>query len=359
MVHSTGPRRRDGRHRGRRFGLDMPSRRSLASRRRGPQGVQSKGAPRPRDDRLDGLAAAVADHRRVGPQVDVKGSPRVADRRRLQGRFGLWGRFGAAVLVRQAAMPEDMAQPGRHPDVERARRGVRVAVQQHILGGLVICGGFRFGLGFGCRRCFGAGRQTGRTALLMGGAAVGIDGQPLVPRAARHAGQPLPDVGGGDVKDVAAGAGRQRHHDQVGRRTAAQQQQRAAQKPPDRPAAEPGVDPVVVAGHPHLGHREPLGRDVRKDHRRPAQKSQPQQQLDHAGGHRLFPGGQHGHIADRRPQHETAGPKQPEQDVVGGVPGGLPVYKSQQSQQDAPEQGDAAGQQPALGLLPAAAAPGR
>ena len=346
-----------GRCRGGRGGVLCPGR---AGCRRRAQGVQPKGASRARDDGLDGLAAAVADGRRVGPQVDVKGGAGMADRRRLQRRFRPWGGLGAPVLVREAPVPKDMAQPGRHPQMEPAsRRGVGVAVQQHILGHFLFVGGIRLGLGFGFGLGLRPGRQAGSPALLMGGAAVGIDGQALVSGAARRPRQPLPDVGGGDIKDITAGANRQGHHDQVGRRPAAEQQQAAAQQAAHRPAAEPGVDPVVVAGHPHLGHREPLGGDVGKDHRRPAQKGQPQQQFDHTGGHRLFPGGQDGHVAHRRPQHEAARPEHPEQDVVGGVPGGLPVHKSQQPQQDAPKQGDAAGQQPALGLLPAAACPGR
>ena len=325
------------------------------------QRIEPKGASRPSDDGLDGFAPPVRHRRGVGSQVDVEGGPGMTDRRRVQRGLGALGRLGAAVLIRQPAMPKNVGQPGRHPDVEalacvrvQGRVGAGQIPVVQIAAVLLIL----HGLGLGFR--LGAGGQTGSPALLGGGAAVGIHFHPFFFGASRHACQPLPDIGGGHVKDITAGAGRQGHHDQVGRRASAQQQQRAAQQSAHRAAPKPGVDPVVVAGHPHLGHRHPLGRDVRKDHRRPAEEHQSQRQLAHAAQHGPVLRGEHRHIAHGGAQHKTARAKDPEQEIVHGVPGCLPVHKRQQQQQYPCKQGSAAGQQPAAHLLfgPGALAPG-
>ena len=74
---------------------------------------------------------------------------------------------------------------------------------------------------------------------------------------------PLPQFGGGDIKNVQAGTERQHHHHEIRRRTPAEQQKIAAQQGTDGTAAQPGMDAVLIALRYHAGRRD-VGGDLEK-----------------------------------------------------------------------------------------------
>ena len=121
--------------------------------------------------------------------------------------------------------------------------------------------------------------------------------------------QPLPQLGGGDIKDVQAGAQGQHDHHEVRRRTPAEQQQIAAQQRTDRAAAQPRIDAVLIArGHHPRGRN--VGGDVREHDHRAAGEDQAQHQLERLSDQVLAAGIQNGQIAHRRAQHEAAAAEQ-------------------------------------------------
>ena len=173
------------------------------------------------------------------------------------------------------------------------------------------------------------------------GAAGGIllvDGHALFVGAAAQFTDPLPQFGGGDIKNVQAGTERQHHHHEIRRRTPAEQQQIAAQQGTDGTAAQPGMDAVLIALRYHAGRRD-VGGDLGKDDDGAAGKHQPQHQLEHLADEVFAPCVEDGQIADRCAQHEAAAAEQAEQYLVQGLPDRAALHKGQHDEQQARKQG--------------------
>ena len=187
--------------------------------------VHPKGPAGAEDDRLDGFAAALGDGRMVRAEVDVKGGAGPGLFHLHRGRLGLRrSRFGRRRCGRPTALHhlmapvENASQPAGRLDVERRSLRLFFAVVFLVLGEVVVIPIVLLRLGLFCR--------AGRKALGTAGGVLLVDREALFVDAAAHIAEPLPALGGGDVKDVQAGAGR---HDQIGGRPAAEQQERPAQ----------------------------------------------------------------------------------------------------------------------------------
>ena len=179
---------------------------------------------------------------------------------------------------------------------------------------------------------------TGCGPLGAAGGVLLVDGHALFMDAAAQFAHPLPQLGGGDIKNVQAGTERQHDHDKVRRRTPAEQQQVAAQQSPQRAAAQPCGHAVLVALSHHPGGRD-VGGDVRKHDDRAAGEDQPQQQLEHLPQQVFAPRVQNGQITHRRTQHEAATAKQAEQHLVETFPHRAALHKGQHDEQQPRKQG--------------------
>ena len=308
--------------------------------------VLPEGAAGPDDEGLDGLTAALNDGGAVRPKVDVKrgaGMGRAHLHRRkgrgllrlCRGRRGGGGRcfvaervvhrfghgFALQLFGHLVAPAENAGQPAR------SRKTVLLVL-------------------FAAKVRLASGFQRGRFLLgLAGGLPLGaagcillVDGHALFVGAAAQFTHPLPQFGGGDIKNVQAGTERQHHHHEICRRTPAEQQQIAAQQGTDGTAAQPGMDAVLVALRYHAGRRD-VGGDLGKDDDGAAGKHQPQHQLEHLADEVFAPCVEDGQIADRCAQHEAAAAEQAEQYLVQGLPDRAAFHKGQHDEQQARKQG--------------------
>ena len=166
-----------------------------------------------------------------------------------------------------------------------------------------------------------------------------VDGKALFVDAAAHVAEPLPALGGRNVKNVQTGAGRQRRHDQIGGGSAAEQQERPAQHSAQRTAREPCAHTIMITGGSHL-RGGLVGGDVRKDDDRAAGEDEPQHQLCDMGQKVFAPGVEDGQIAQRRTQHETSAAEHAEQDIVHRAPGRTARHESQRHEHQPRKQGD-------------------
>ena len=157
--------------------------------------------------------------------------------------------------------------------------------------------------------------------------------------AAAHVAEPLPALGGRNVKNVQAGAGRQRRHDQIGGGSAAEQQERPAQHSAQRTAREPCAHTVMITGSSHL-RGGLVGGDVRKDDDRAAGEDEPQRKLGDMGQKVFAPGVEDGQIAQRCAQHEASAAQHAEQDIVHRAPGRAARHESQRHEHQPRKQGD-------------------
>ena len=280
--------------------------------------VLPKGAARPDDDGLNGLASALGN-RGIRPKINIKRRAGMVGGHldRLKG----WGRLGGSRF---------RLHRRRRLVAQRIVHGSRFRFAFHLLGHLVApaehagqppghrnAAGHVFLIGTVIvivRRLLGAVLLfclPGRKALSTAGGVLFIDRHAFFMHAAAHIAEPLPALGRGDIKDIQAGAQGQHRHDQIGRRPPAEQEQVSAQQSAQHAAAQPGVRAVLVAGSDHLGSGQ-VGGDIRKHDDRAAGKDQPQQQLEHLHQQVLPPGVEDGQIAHRRAQHKAAAAEQPE-----------------------------------------------
>ena len=166
-----------------------------------------------------------------------------------------------------------------------------------------------------------------------------VDGKALFVDAAAHVAEPLPALGGRNVENVQAGAGRQRRHDQIGGGSAAEQQERPAQHSAQRTAREPCAHPILITGSGHL-RGGLVGGDVRKDDDRAAGEDEPQRQLCDVGQKVFAPGVEDGQIAQCCAQHEASAAEHAEQDIVHRAPGRAARHESQRHEHQPRKQGD-------------------
>ena len=300
--------------------------------------VHPKGPAGAEDDRLDGFAAALGDGRMVRAEVDVKGGAGPGLFHLHRDRLGLRrSRFGRRRCGRPAALHHLMApvenarQPAGRLDVERRSLRLFSAVVFLVLGEIVVIPIVLLRFGLFCR--------AGRKALGTAGGVLLVDREALFVDAAAHIAEPLPALGGGDVKDVQAGAGRQRRHDQIGGRSAAEQQERPAQHSAQCAAREPCTHPILIAGGGHL-RGGLVGGDVRKDDDRTAGEDEAQHKLGDVGQEVFAPGIEDGQIAQRCPHHKASTAEQAEQNVMHRAPCRAARHEGQRHEHQPCEQGD-------------------